>query len=649
MLLSHGFHMTLPQRLPLALIIFSAIWLSCGGGSSAPQPPVQLQIEYDKALLSFESGLYTRARRQFLAILARYPGSAPIKGDVVYRLGETYARQGLTGHALTYFDQYINNYPEGRWTEQCQKRKKRIEILNSFYRQRKQKRREQQQQRSQQAAQAQQNIAEAAAPQSVAQPDTSTPPVATTGSTTAGDRHQQQALPEQPVAPPDISPVSPNGTETPPRAVATGVSYADEFPQQDREEPISTRLARIYTPSAAPILGHSLSETITPVSPAGIAPAPVRGSPPKLYAAQILYLRAKTIEEMGAVFDRLKAAGFNAIIFRVFQNVGDRIFPLANSRTQPGVYFQTEHAPVVADLLTPVLQAAHDRGLMVFAWMTTRYADYGMPHAESYRCIRYNFETRQYEKGKGLTIFSEDVISYLENLYADLARYPVDGILFQDDLVLRHTEGFSVDALNKFEQRFGIPLNPFDLYEGVYEGDAGRYYVRHYTERYRLFARFKNDAILELVRRLQVVARRNNPNVYFAINLMYEAITMPDNALLWLAQDAEASANAGIDYFSVMAYHRQMARELEIGTAEAIDLVGNLAAEAAVIAGDPNRVLIKIQTRDWKDSKLIGAGEVGSVIERVGDMSSTGVGIVPYDEGVDLYAPAEAFRNMRER
>lgn len=638
-------HMIIPRTFFLIVLIFiSSITLCSCGGRAIAEPPPQLQAEYDKALLSFESGLYTRARRQFLAILARYPGPAPLKGDVVYYLGETYARQGLTGHALTYFDQYLKNYPDGPYIEQCAQRKKRIEILNAFYRQRQKK------SRARQSSSPPEGRSETTAPETPAPTALPVPePVAL-----APAIQQPATAPQPQVMPPSPVVEQPSEMNTTGSLTATNVTpgsrYSDDFPRDETEQPLARRVSRAYAPS--PVLGSSLRETdIEPdagTTASEITP-PMRTSPPKLYAAQILYLRSRTFAEMGEVFDRLKQAGFNAIIFRVFQNVGDRIFPLAKSETQPGVYFQTSHAPVVADLLTPVLQAAHDRGLMVFAWMTTRYADYGMPHAESYRCIRYNFGTREYEKAKGLTIFADDVAAYLENLYSDLARYPVDGILFQDDLVLRHNEGFSVDALEKFERRYGIPLNPFDLYEGVYEGDPGRYYVRQYTDRYRLFARFKNDTILDLVRRLQNAARRNNPNVYFAINLMYEAITMPDNALLWLAQDAEAAAKAGIDYFSVMAYHRQMSRELEIGTADAIDLVGNLAAEAAAIVGDPNRVLVKIQTRDWQDSSLIGAGEVGSVIERVGEMSATGVGIVPYDEGVDLYAPAQAFRKVQTR
>ena len=70
----------------------------------------------------------------------------------------------------------------------------------------------------------------------------------------------------------------------------------------------------------------------------------------------------------------LKEAGVDTLIFRVFQNKGDRIHKFVTPRHEEGVYFKTEHAPVVDDLLGKVAEIAHRNGLDIFAWMTTRYA-----------------------------------------------------------------------------------------------------------------------------------------------------------------------------------------------------------------------------------------------------------------------------------
>ena len=45
---------------------------------------------------------------------------------------------------------------------------------------------------------------------------------------------------------------------------------------------------------------------------------------------------------------------------------------------EEGVYFKTEYAPVVDDLLGKLAEIVHRNGLEIFAWMTTRYASYGL-------------------------------------------------------------------------------------------------------------------------------------------------------------------------------------------------------------------------------------------------------------------------------
>ena len=68
----------------------------------------------------------------------------------------------------------------------------------------------------------------------------------------------------------------------------------------------------------------------------------------------------------------------DTLILRVFQNKGDRMYQFVTPRREEGVYFKTEYAPVVDDILGKVTEIAHRNGLEIFAWMTTRYANYGL-------------------------------------------------------------------------------------------------------------------------------------------------------------------------------------------------------------------------------------------------------------------------------
>src|SRR4030042_2009833 len=123
----------------------------------------------------------------------------------------------------------------------------------------------------------------------------------------------------------------------------------------------------------------------------------------------------------------------------------------------------------------------------------------------------------------------------------DLALYDIDGILFQDDLVLRHNQGFNSIAVNEFREIYGIALNPKKMFKGIHQEQDGKYYVDKYEEPYDLWAKFKNKKILELADSIMRAVHAVNPDIKFALNLYYEAVSDPQNALRWLSQDIEAA------------------------------------------------------------------------------------------------------------
>jgi biofilm PGA synthesis lipoprotein PgaB len=90
-----------------------------------------------------------------------------------------------------------------------------------------------------------------------------------------------------------------------------------------------------------------------------------------LQVAQVSYLPARSYEEVGREFHRMRAAGFDTVILRVFQNPGDRFYPFATPRAATGVYFVTGEAKVVDDILPELIPRARAAGLRVFAWMST--------------------------------------------------------------------------------------------------------------------------------------------------------------------------------------------------------------------------------------------------------------------------------------
>ena len=371
------------------------------------------------------------------------------------------------------------------------------------------------------------------------------------------------------------------------------------------------------------------SELRTPnLAPAGLK----RGSKliTPMRAVQVALFDGKDYKEVEEELYRLKAAGIDTIILRVFHNKDDRFYSFIKPKNKVGVYFETKYSPVVEDILGPVLNIAHKKGLRVFAWMTTRYADYGLETRKDLSCKAYDFSTKNIVSCRGLDLFNEDAVNHLERLFDDMARYPIDGILFQDDLVLKHNEGFGSFSQRLFEKENGIKLAPAGLYNGVSENGKGGYYVAQYTAEFWRWSSWKNKRLLEVAMRLKVKVKKRNPHVKFAINLMYESISNPPYALAWLSQSMDEAVKQGFDYYAVMAYHQQMQDELKKGPFEINKLIADMTYESVKLIGEPEKVLIKLQTIDWNTSSPLANKDVIRLLKKVKGIRNVSFALAPY-------------------
>ncbi len=376
---------------------------------------------------------------------------------------------------------------------------------------------------------------------------------------------------------------------------------------------------------------------------------PTQGKVKRRICAQISYLDSRNLLEVEKKMKTLKEAGVNTLILRVFQNKGDRIYRFVKSRVEEGVYFQTQYAPVVEDILGKLVEIAHRQGLDLFAWMTTRYADYGLSGHPEYRCKRYNFETQKMEIARGYNLFHPEVLERLEGLFRDLGRYPIDGILFQDDLILRHNEDFSAEANKAFQKEFGYLPHPERFYVDPYLSDSGRYYVKSYTDRFWTWANWKNRWLMKVAKRLMSAARESNPNLQFAINLYFETILNASNSVAWFSQTLSGALETHFDYYAIMAYHRQAMKSRNIEVGEAIHLMAEVARKAIESVGDPSKVLMKIWILNWKSNKAVSfelapLREVDEILSRILDQGEVSLAFVPYLELFPIHQFKEKWR-----
>lgn len=368
-----------------------------------------------------------------------------------------------------------------------------------------------------------------------------------------------------------------------------------------------------------------------PVPLAPVPPAPSVGGPrergPRIHAVQVMFFKGSTLAEVEEEVKRLKDAGVDTLILRVFHNSADRYYRFARHTEKRGVYFKTPHAPVVDDILGDMIRIAHAHGIQVFAWMTTRYADYGVEDRADLACKGYDMGSGKENRCKGLDLFNEEAVKRLEAIYSDLADNDIDGVLFQDDLILRHNEGFGPHARGLFRASMGSVLDPASLYVIGEDGAAA-----HYTKLFWEWASWKNRRLLEVAGRLREVVRKKRPATRFAINLMYESIVKPPYSLAWLSQDIGAAKRFGFDYYSIMAYHRQMEEELGRPRDEIRAMIRKMMKDAVETVGGDGRVLIKLQTVDWKTGGSLPDGEVLVLAREVGAEGGVSLAVVPYRE-----------------
>jgi hypothetical protein len=334
---------------------------------------------------------------------------------------------------------------------------------------------------------------------------------------------------------------------------------------------------------------------------------------------QVFVFRATTLGELEGEVERLAREGYDTLIVRAFHNIGDRPLLRGLRAEEPGVYFRSGTAPLVADVFTPLVAAARKRGIRVFGWMTTRRSDWLISRHPEWLEQRFDFALGGQVRSKSLSIWFPEVRAALRATFRDLAATGVDGILFQDDLILRHSEGFSPPARDAFLLHAGKSGAPEDLFLPSREGKPGGY-----RPLFREWCRWKNASLEALLSELTAAVREVNPRLLTAANLYYETILSPDNGLAWFAQSAPGLLER-VDYLAVMSYHRQMKREMHLDDAEVAATLGTLASRARPLAGEERRIIFKIQTLDWDSRLPIPEDEWRSIRSQVESMGTFSV------------------------
>lgn len=333
-----------------------------------------------------------------------------------------------------------------------------------------------------------------------------------------------------------------------------------------------------------------------------------------LRIAQIHVLHAKNTDELRGEIVALKRAGFNAIAIRVWQNFDDRFHPFVENKPDnpfTGVYFQTARAPVVVDLLTPLSRICKEENIQLFAWMTVRTMDWlDMKQAKDW--VYDDLAPFYAREASHFDLFNQEFQAYLLSLYADLIQTEIQGIILQDDLVIKTREGQSHIALTGFalEQEITVAW------------PALRKMIMEHRKLFHEWSVYRSNQVASVLTMIRNLAKERG-SLKIGMNIYPDSVLNYDNGLHWLAQDIAQLENDPPDFVMFMAYFRQLAQELQCDDRAAIQLIQQMIIELEQRFGDT--LVVKYQTWDWLNATEIATNTYKQISKRNGNIALTPV------------------------
>ncbi|MGE4319390.1 MAG: poly-beta-1,6-N-acetyl-D-glucosamine N-deacetylase PgaB [Deferribacterales bacterium] len=352
---------------------------------------------------------------------------------------------------------------------------------------------------------------------------------------------------------------------------------------------------------------------------------------PRISGAQIFVIDKMYDGNLDEFFKGLKSEGYDTVILRVFHNSVDRYhYGDDSGKCKSGVYFKTDSACVVRDVLGEAVKAAHRNGMSIYAWMATRTLSF----LKTPDKMEKNFDDGNDKDGYGFSIFNKEAREITVRLFADLASYSIDGILFQDDFILRHREGASKDALAAYYNDTGIELTEQGLF-GCQSGIKNTKVPGGCPDTFIPWAEWKNAAMTDFFRELKTAAMQVNPKIKFAGNVYYETPLDREIGIAWYSQSIDSMLESGFDYLAVMGYHDQISKELSVSVDTSIGILGNIINSLYQTVPEKSRIMIKVQRASFYKDRKVEPKDIESVcslLDKYPEISRVTVPVNSHDD-----------------
>jgi len=285
-------------------------------------------------------------------------------------------------------------------------------------------------------------------------------------------------------------------------------------------------------------------------------------------------------------FNRIKKYGIDKVIVRTFQN----------KNKGKGLFFKNNSYRVIEPLLENLIikrKVASKLGdyPLLYAWLITRNFNW----TREKELFDYKYSNGELERVYKYDLFNLDAVKKIIDIYKELAGKEIDGILIQDDLIIKYNEAITEYGLNEFERKTDKTANIERMIK------TGNNYNLKWVN-------IKKKKINEVLTKIVKTVKERNPNLKIGMNLYYETPVFVKRAEQWYAQNLKDILKTDIDYIYLMSYQRQIKEEMNLAERDNKKLFGRIVKEAFKLAGD--KLIVKIQLYDWKTSKRISKDEV---------------------------------------
>lgn len=333
----------------------------------------------------------------------------------------------------------------------------------------------------------------------------------------------------------------------------------------------------------------------------------------RITGAQVFVFDKKYLNNLDKFFQEVTSKGINTVFVRVFHNLHDRSHFNIPINCKSGVYFKTKYACAAYDLLPEVIAYAHKYNVKVYGWMATRSLSFLKTEDNMSKSLS---PAGSNVTGYGANIFKKEIREKIKKLYIDLAKYDLDGILIQDDFIIKYSEGSDSFAKELFEKETGISLKASNFFGGVKEYN-GRKIYKDYKEDFYVWADWKSRHLLELFKEIRQEVKYINPAIKFAVNIYYETPLNERTGLAWYSQKIGQLLNNGADYLAVMGYSEQIGEEQNLDENGKIKYISRIADSAVKQTGNAERVIMKLQTRSFSGRGMLNKEEYKRICKSI--------------------------------